>query len=208
MMEGVSSEASSLAGHQELGSLIVFYDQNHISIEGDTSVSFRENVAAPYAAYGWHTLIVDWRRQGRYTEDVDALLNAITTARREIGRPSMIVLNTIIGWPAPTKQDTGKAHGAAFGADEVAATKKLLGFGPGQSFAVEEPVLQHAREVAGRPRRTCRLAGPLRSVAPGESGPGGPAGPAPGPAAGPGVSRSHCHSPRICGAYLAQTGGQ
>ena len=152
MMEGVSSEASSLAGHQELGSLIVFYDQNHISIEDDTSVSFSENVAARYAAYGWHTQIVDWRRQGGYTEDVDALLDAITTARQETGRPSMIVLNTIIGWPAPTKQNTGKAHGAALGSDEVAATKKLLGFDPGQSFAVEEPVLQHAREVADRGR--------------------------------------------------------
>ncbi len=152
MMEGVSSEASSLAGHQELGSLIVFYDQNHISIEDDTSVSFSENVAARYAAYGWQTQVVDWRGQGRYTEDVDALLDAITAARRETGRPSMIVLNTIIGWPAPTKQDTGKAHGAALGADEVAATKKLLGFDPGQSFIVEEPVLRHAREVAGRGR--------------------------------------------------------
>jgi transketolase len=152
MMEGVSSEASSLAGHQELGSLIVFYDQNHISIEDDTGVSFSEDVAARYAAYGWHTQIVDWRRQGRYTEDVDALLDAITTARRETGRPSMIVLNTIIGWPAPTKQDTGKAHGAALGSDEVAATKKLLGFDPGQSFTVEEPVLRHAREVAVRGR--------------------------------------------------------
>lgn len=94
MMEGISSEASSLAGHHELGSLIVFYDQNHISIEDDTNVSFSENVAARYAAYGWHTQIVDWRRQGRYTEDVDALLNAIATARSETSRPSMIVLNT------------------------------------------------------------------------------------------------------------------
>ena len=143
MMEGISSEASSLAGHQELGSLIVFYDQNHISIEDDTDVSFSENVAARYAAYGWHTQIVDWRRQGRYTEDVDALLDAITAARRETSRPSMIVLNTIIGWPAPTKQDTGKAHGAALGSDEVAATKKLLGFDSGQFFTVEEPVLRH-----------------------------------------------------------------
>jgi transketolase len=82
---------------------------------------------------------VDWR-QGRYTEDVDAVLDAITAARRETGRPSMIVLNTVIGWSAPTKQDTGKAHGAALGADEVAATKKLLGFDPAQSFALEEPV--------------------------------------------------------------------
>ena len=152
MMEGVSSEASSLAGHQELGSLIVFYDQNHISIEDDTDISFSEDVPARYAAYGWHVQKVDWRGQDGYTEDVDAVLDAIEAAKAETGRPSIIVLNTIIGWPAPTKQNTGKAHGAALGADEVAATKKLLGFDPEQSFAVEEPVLRHAREVVGRGR--------------------------------------------------------
>jgi transketolase len=152
MMEGVSSEASSLAGHQELGSLIVFYDQNHISIEDDTDVSFSENVAARYAAYGWHVQSVDWRRRDGYVEDVGAVLDAVTAAKRETGRPSIIVLNTIIGWPAPTKQDTGKAHGTALGADEVAATKALLGFDPAQSFTVEEPVLRHAREVADRGR--------------------------------------------------------
>ena len=152
MMEGVSSEASSLAGHQELGNLIVFYDQNHISIEDDTDVSFSEDVGARYAAYGWHVQKVDWRGQHGYTEDVDALLDAIEAAKAETGRPSIIVLNTIIGWPAPTKQNTGKAHGAALGADEVAATKKLLGFDPEQSFAVEEEVLRHAREVVNRGR--------------------------------------------------------
>src|SRR5487761_1458196 len=152
MMEGVTSEASSLAGHQELGDLIVFYDQNHISIEDDTSISFSEDVPARYAAYGWHVQKVDWRGQDGYTEDVDAVLVAIEAAKAETGRPSIIVLNTIIGWPAPTKQNTGKAHGAALGADEVAATKKLLGFDPEQSFAVEEPVLRHAREVVGRGR--------------------------------------------------------
>jgi transketolase len=146
MMEGISSEASSLAGHQELDSLIIFYDQNHIPVEDDTGVSFSENVAARYAAYGWHTQIVDWRRQGRYNEDVDAL----TTARRETGRPSMIVLNTIIGWPAPTKQDTGKAHGAALGSDEVAATKKLLGFDPAQFFGTAVTHGAGSRR-AGRP---------------------------------------------------------
>ena len=152
MMEGVSGEASSLAGHQQLGSLIVFYDQNHISIEDDTDVSFSEDVGARYAAYGWHVQSVDWRRRDGYVEDVDAVLDAITAARHETGRPSMIVLNTIIGWPAPTKRDTGKAHGAALGADEVAATKKLLGFDLAQSFTVEEPVLRHAREVTDRGR--------------------------------------------------------
>ena len=101
MMEGVSSEASSLAGHQQLGSLIVFYDQNHISIEDDTDVSFSEDVATRYAAYGWHVQSVSWRRPDGYVEDVDAVLDAVTAARQETGRPSIIVLNTIIGWPTP-----------------------------------------------------------------------------------------------------------
>jgi transketolase len=150
MMEGVSSEASSLAAHQELGNLIVVYDQNHISIEDDTDVSFSEDVAARYAAYGWHVQTVDWRAKYGYAEDIDAVLDAVTAAKREAARPSIIVLNTIIGWPAPTKQNTGKAHGSALGADEVAATRKLLGFDPAQSFTVEEPVLRHAREAGAR----------------------------------------------------------
>jgi transketolase len=150
MMEGVTSEASSLAGHQELGNLIAFYDHNQISIEGDTDVSFSEDVAARYAAYGWHVQTVDWRAPGGYREDVDSLLRAISMAKEETSRPSMIVLSTIIGWPAPTKKDTGKAHGAALGTAEVAATKKLLGFDPGQSFAVEDAVLEHTRQAADR----------------------------------------------------------
>jgi transketolase len=155
MMEGVTSEASSLAGHQELGSLIVCYDQNHISIEDDTGVSFSEDVAARYAAYGWHVQTVDWRTAGAgrgYLEDVDSLHAALRAARQERRRPSLVVLNTIIGWPAPTKQDTGKAHGSALGADEVAAVKTLLGFDPGQSFAVPDEVLAHARMAAGKGR--------------------------------------------------------
>ena len=152
MMEGVTSEASSLAGHQQLGDLIVVYDQNHISIEDDTGVALSEDVAARYAAYGWHVQTVDWRRGDGYTEDVDALLAAFRAAQAETGRPSLIVLNTIIGWPAPTRQNTGEAHGAALGADEVAAVKRLLGFDPGQSFAVEDEVLARAREVAARGR--------------------------------------------------------
>jgi transketolase len=150
MMEGVTSEASSLAGHQELGDLTVFYDHNQISIEDDTDVSFSEDVAARYAAYGWHVQTVNWRTPDGYHEDVDSLLRAINLAKEETSRPSLIVLGTIIGWPAPTKKDTGKAHGAALGADEIAATKKLLGFDPGRSFAVEEPVLRHARQVGDR----------------------------------------------------------
>ncbi|WP_030077728.1 transketolase [Streptomyces baarnensis] len=150
LMEGVTSEASSLAGHQELGNLVVFYDSNHISIEDDTDISFSEDVAARYAAYDWHVQTVDFTRTGDYVEDVDALLAAVEAAKSEHGRPSLIVLRTIIGWPAPTKQNTGKAHGSALGDDEVAATKKLLGFDPDADFTVEDDVLEHTRAVVER----------------------------------------------------------
>ena len=150
MMEGVTSEASSLAGHQKLGNLVVFYDSNHISIEDDTDVSFSEDVPARYAAYGWHVQTVDWTRTGAYVEDVDALLAAIGAAGAETGRPSLIMLRTVIGWPAPTKRNTGKAHGSALGDAEVAATKKLLGFDPERTFTVENEVLARAREVSDR----------------------------------------------------------
>ena len=150
MMEGVTSEASSLAGHQKLGNLVVFYDSNHISIEDDTDVSFSEDVPARYAAYGWHVQTVDWTRTGAYVEDVDALLAAIAAAGAETGRPSLIMLRTVIGWPAPTKRNTGKAHGSALGDAEVAATKKLLGFDPERTFTVEDEVLARAREVSDR----------------------------------------------------------
>jgi transketolase len=152
IMEGLTSEASSLAGHQELGNLIVFYDQNHISIEDDTDISLSEDVAARYRAYHWHVQTVDWRTPNGYVENVDALLAAIEAAKAETGRPSLIVLNTIIGWPAPTKQNTGKAHGSALGEDEVAATKTLLGFDPAQNFPIEDDVLGHARQVIERGR--------------------------------------------------------
>lgn len=150
LMEGVTSEASSLAGHQELGNLIVFYDSNHISIEDDTDIAFSEDVTARYAAYGWHVQTVDFTRTGDYVEDVDALLAAVEAAKSESGRPSLILLRTIIGWPAPTKQNTGKAHGSALGDDEVAATKRLLGFDPDADFTVEDDVLEHARAVVER----------------------------------------------------------
>ncbi|MFJ4985941.1 transketolase [Streptomyces sp. NPDC088732] len=153
IMEGVTSEASSLAGHQQLGNLVVFYDSNRISIEDDTNVSFSEDVAARYAAYGWHVQTVDWTRTGAYVEDVDAVLAAVGAAQRETGRPSLIVLRTVIGWPAPTKQNSGKAHGSALGDEEVAATKKVLGFDPGRDFVVEDAVLERARAVGGRGRQ-------------------------------------------------------
>jgi transketolase len=150
MMEGVTSEASSLAGHQQLGNLVVIYDENHISIEDDTDISYSEDVAKRYDAYGWHTQSIDWRTPNGYVEDVDALLSAIEAAKAETNRPSIIVLNTIIGWPAPTKQNTGKAHGSALGVEEVQATKRLLGFDPEQTFEVSDEVLSHVRQVVDR----------------------------------------------------------
>ncbi|MEI7031481.1 transketolase [Streptomyces pratensis] len=150
LMEGVTSEASSLAGHQELGNLILFYDSNHISIEDDTDIAFSEDVAARYTSYGWHVQTVDFTRTGDYVEDVDALLAAVEAAKAESDRPSLILLRTIIGWPAPTKQNSGKAHGSALGDDEVAATKKLLGFDPEAAFTVEDDVLRHVRAVRDR----------------------------------------------------------
>ncbi|GIF01301.1 transketolase [Paractinoplanes rishiriensis] len=150
LMEGLTAEASSLAGHQQLGNLVVFYDANHISIEDDTGISFSEDVPARYAAYGWHVQTIDWTRTGAYVEDVDALHAAIEVAKAETGRPSLIQLRTIIGWPAPTMRNTGKAHGAALGAGEVAATKRMLGFAPDVVFAVDDVVLAHTRGVVAR----------------------------------------------------------
>ncbi|MET8152484.1 transketolase [Actinoplanes sp. NPDC049668] len=150
LMEGVTAEASSLAGHQQLGNLVLFYDANHISIEDDTDISFSEDVAARYAAYGWQVQTVDWTSTGEYREDVDALLAATRAAKAETGRPSLILLRTIIGWPAPTKRNTGKAHGSALGADEIAATKTLLGFDPNATFAVPDEVLEHTRAAVNR----------------------------------------------------------
>ncbi|GAA3387797.1 transketolase [Cryptosporangium minutisporangium] len=153
LMEGVTAEASSLAGHQQLGNLVLFYDSNHISIEDDTDISFSEDVAARYAAYGWHVQSVDWTGTGEYVEDVDALLAATESAKAETGRPSLILLRTIIGWPAPTKQNTGKAHGSALGAAEIAATKTLLGFDPDTTFAVDQDVLTRTRGAVDRGAR-------------------------------------------------------
>ncbi|MER6394842.1 transketolase [Kitasatospora sp. NPDC001603] len=152
LMEGVTAEASSLAGHQRLGNLTMVYDQNHISIEDDTDVSFSEDVAARYRAYGWHVQTVDWTRTGRYVEDVDAVLDALRAARAETTRPSLLVLRTVIGWPAPNLQNSGKAHGSALGDEEVAATKELLGFDPARSFTVEDEVLTRTRRARERGR--------------------------------------------------------
>ncbi|MFY1637746.1 transketolase [Solwaraspora sp. WMMB335] len=155
--EGITHEASALAGHQQLGNLCVVYDDNQISIEDDTRIALSEDVAARYAAYGWHVQTVDWRAgsagDGEYHEDAEALYAALAAARAETDRPSFIALRTIIGWPAPNKQNTGKIHGSALGADEVAATKEILGFDPAGQFTVDDKILAHAREVLDRGRR-------------------------------------------------------
>jgi transketolase len=144
--EGISGEASSLAGHQQLGNLTLLYDDNHISIEGDTKVAFSEDVAARYAAYGWHVVHVD------DINDIQEMYDAFVAARDETERPTFIQVRSIIGWPAPHKQNTGAAHGSALGADEVAATKKILGFDPDVSFYCPDEVLAHTREVIDRGR--------------------------------------------------------
>jgi transketolase len=148
--EGVSHEVSSLAGHHQLGNLVLLYDDNQISIEDDTNIAKSEDVLARYAAYGWHTQRVSWRTPDGYQEDVAALYRALVAARDHTEAPSVIALSTIIGWPAPNKQNTGEAHGSALGAAEVAATKEILGFDPAVSFPVEDEALARAREVADR----------------------------------------------------------
>ncbi|WP_256795225.1 transketolase [Terrabacter sp. Ter38] len=153
MQEGVSHEACALAGHQELGNLTVVYDANQISIEDDTDIAFSEDVAARFEAYGWHVARVDWRKDAdgaTYVEDVDALLAAIRSGDRVTDKPTLVVLHTIIAWPAPTKQNTGKSHGSALGDEEISATKELLGFDPKKTFVVEPAVLKHARDVVKR----------------------------------------------------------
>jgi transketolase len=142
--EGVTSEASSLAGHQQLGNLTVVYDDNKISIEDDTTIALSEDTAKRYEAYGWHVQVVEGG------ENVTGLLEALEKARNESTRPSFILLRTVIGFPAPTKMNTGKAHGSALGADEVAEVKKILGFDPERSFQVDDEVLAHARKVLDR----------------------------------------------------------
>ncbi|GAA5166491.1 MULTISPECIES: transketolase [Amycolatopsis] len=141
--EGVTSEASSIAGRQELGNLIVFYDDNKISIEDDTNIALSEDTAKRYEAYGWHVQVVEGG------EDVVAIQEAIKAAKAD-PRPSFILLRTIIGYPAPKKMGTGKAHGAALGAEEVAAVKEILGFDPERSFVIEDEVLANTRKALDR----------------------------------------------------------
>jgi transketolase len=144
IQEGVTSEASSLPGTQQLGNLIVFYDHNKISIEDDTDIALSEDTAARYRAYGWHV------QEVAGGENVVAIEEAIANAQAVTDRASLIVLRTIIGYPAPNKMNTGAAHGAALGDDEVAATKRALGFDPEQKFQVREDVLTHTRALVAR----------------------------------------------------------
>ena len=149
LQEGVSSEAASMAGHLGLGNLIAIYDSNQISIEDDTDISFSEDVAKRYQAYGWETIEVDWH-QGGYHEDVEALYDAIEKAKANTSQPTLITLKTIIGWPSPTKQNTGKIHGSKLGAEELAGLKQALGFDPELSFQISEDVLTHTRRLVDR----------------------------------------------------------
>jgi transketolase len=150
LQEGVTSEASSLAGHQELGNLIAIYDSNQISIEDDTNIAFTEDVHARYLAYGWHVQVVDWKKTGEYVEDIAALNDAIEAAKGVTDKPSLIILKTIIGWPSPKKQNSGKIHGSALGAEELAAVKSVLGFDPEKTFEVADEVIAHTRKAVER----------------------------------------------------------
>ena len=148
LQEGVSAEASSLAGHQKLGNLVFLYDDNHISIEGDTATAFSEDVLKRYEAYGWHVQRIEPQEDGDVAPQ--ALYAALRAAQAETARPSIIAMRTIIAWPAPNARDTEASHGSALGEDEVAATKRLLGFDPEQTFEVADEVLAHTRRALDR----------------------------------------------------------
>ena len=150
MQEGVTAEAASLAGHQQLGNLVVIYDSNQISIEDDTNISFTEDLSARYESYGWHTQTVDWKKTGNYVEDLEELYSAIEAAKKVTDKPSLITLRTIIGWPSPKKQNTGKIHGSALGAEELAGLKVALGFDPEKTFQVADEVINHTRGFSSK----------------------------------------------------------
>jgi transketolase len=150
LQEGISAEASSMAGHQKLGNLILLWDDNHISIEGDTETAVSEDTVKRYEAYGWHTQRVDQLPNGDL--DVHALHAALLAAKAETERPSFIAMRSIIAWPAPNKQNTEAAHGSALGEDEVRATKEVLGFDPDKHFDVADEVISHTRAVGDRGR--------------------------------------------------------
>ena len=146
--EGVSAEASSLAGLQKLGMLNLIYDANQITIDGNSDLALSEDVGARYQAYGWHVQVVDKATDGDI--DLPAFALACQAAQAETSRPSLIVIKSTIAWPAPNARNTSASHGSALGADEVAATKVVLGFDPQQSFEVADDVLAHTRSVLQR----------------------------------------------------------
>ncbi|MFD0268521.1 transketolase [Streptomyces sp. NPDC127106] len=150
LQEGISAEASSLAGHQKLGNLVLLWDDNHISIEGDTETAVSEDTVKRYEAYGWHVQRIEQQANG----DIDpkALYAALAAAKAETERPSFIAMRSIIAWPAPHAQGTEASHGSALGDDEVAATKRVLGFDPEQAFEVSDAVIGHTRAVLDRGR--------------------------------------------------------
>ncbi|MGW2083674.1 transketolase [Streptomyces sp. NPDC001880] len=150
LQEGISAEASSLAGHQKLGNLVLLWDDNHISIEGDTETAVSEDTLKRYEAYGWHVQRVEQLPNGDL--DPAGLYRALQAAKAETGRPSFIAARSIIAWPAPHAQNTEASHGSALGAEEVAATKKVLGFDPEKSFEVADEVIAHTREALDRGR--------------------------------------------------------
>lgn len=150
LQEGVTAEASSLAGHQQLGNLIVLYDSNQISIEDDVNIAFTENLEDRYRAYGWHVQVVDWKKTGEYREDLAELHAAIAKAKEVTDKPSLITIRTIIGWPSPKKQNTGKIHGSALGQEELAGLKQALGFDPAKTFEISPDVLEYTRALKER----------------------------------------------------------
>jgi transketolase len=148
LQEGVSAEASSLAGTQSLGLLNVIYDDNRISIEGDTHNAFTEDVSARYRAYGWH--VIDVVAQANGDVDLIALDAAMEAAKKEVNKPSLIRMKSVIAWPAPKAQGTAASHGSALGVEEIKATKTALGLNPEEDFAMPAEVLAHAREIKKR----------------------------------------------------------
>ncbi len=150
LQEGVTSEASSIAGTQELGNLVVLWDDNHISIEGDTQIAFTEDVLKRYESYGWHVQYVDWTAGGEYREDVDALHAAIEAAKAVTDKPSFIGLRTLIAWPTPGKTDDHSSHGSKLGGEAIKGLKEVLGFDPEKSFDVAPEVVAHTRSLADR----------------------------------------------------------
>ncbi|WP_431330846.1 transketolase [Streptomyces sp. IPPR8] len=145
LQEGISAEASSMAGHQKLGNLVLLWDDNHISIEGDTETAVSEDTCKRYEAYGWHVQRVAPKPDGDL--DPHAIYDAIQEAKKVTDRPSFIAMRSIIAWPAPNAQNTEAAHGSALGDDEVAATKRVMGFDPEKTFEVSDEVIEHTRKA-------------------------------------------------------------